>query len=175
MHISCWLNFVLIETGVCVYQSRGFQTVAVCNKSCACILNCRECFKWCVCVSKWCMYVPRVCCTKWGECTDTNYDPHTHHCLCTRTNYDIHTYFSFTHTTSIHTRRGIMTRTYHFHLHTPFNTHTHTNYDSHTPLFIYTPHFNTHTHTNYDSHNHFSFTRTTLIHTRRGLQTAFHM
>ena len=118
------------------------------------------------------MYVPRVCCTKWGECTDTNYDPHTHHCLCTRTNYDIHTYFSFTHTTSIHTRRGIMTRTYHFHLHTPFNTHTHTNYDSHTPLFIYTPHFNTHTHTNYDSHNHFSFTRTTLIHTRRGLQTA---
>ena len=97
-----------------------------------------------------------------------------------------------THTT-VYVHARIMTYTHTFHLHTPlqythaeelwlahttfiythhFNTHTHTNYDSHTPLFIYTPHFNTHTHTNYDSHNHFSFTRTTLIHTRRGLQMA---
>ena len=165
MHISCifrayfvWLNFVLIETGVCVYQSRGFQTVAVCNKSCACILNCRECFKWCVCVSKWCMYVPRVCCTKWGECTDTNYDPHTHHCLCTRTNYDIHTsLFIYTH---------------------HFNTHTQRNYDSHIPLsFTHTTLIHIRTQIMTRTH-HFSFTHLTLIHTRTQIMnrtTTFHL
>ena len=118
-HISCIFRayFVLIEfrvdwnwcgwRGVCVYQSRVFKRKPFVNPvRVRRILNCRECFKWCVCVSKWCMGVPRVCCTKWGECTDTNYDTHTptHHLLCTRAR--------------------IMKRTHHFHVHTPLIIHT---------------------------------------------------
>ena len=45
-----------------------------------------------VCVSKWCIYVPRLCCTKWGEYTDTNYDTHTH------TTFYVHAHHFHVHT-----------------------------------------------------------------------------
>ena len=132
VHISCILR--VIETGVCLYQSRGFQMAAVCKSCVYGILN-RRCFMcgcvvvgWWVCVyqrgefvsfvyvSDWCGVLAMLAVhIYWFWCTNRQL---THNVRCITHTYMIHMHGEFTYA------RGKRQLTHNVRC-------THTNYDIH--------------------------------------------